>query len=73
MPVSEAKKRANAKWNSKNYDKMTFHISKGKKDIIKSHATKQGLSLNAFVVRAIDEAIQKDTGLDSETADMADV
>ena len=58
--MSEAKKRANAKWNSKNYDKMTVHISKGKKDEIKTHATKQGLSLNAFVVRAIDEAMRKD-------------
>ena len=60
MPLSEARKRANRSWDKKNYDILMARVSKGKKDEIKDHATKQGLSLNAFVVRAIDEAMQRD-------------
>ena len=67
MPLTEAKRRANRSWDKKNYDLLTLRVSKGKKDDIKELATKQGLSLNAFVVRAIDEAMRKDNG-DTVTA-----
>ena len=34
---------------------------KGQKDIIRSHALQHGESMNQFVIRAIDEAMQRDT------------
>ena len=46
MPLSEARKRANKKWNDENlnklYDRVSVLVPKGKKDIIKSHAEQNG-------------------------------
>lgn len=70
MALSEAKKRANKKWNDENqkklYDRVQLVTPKGKKDIIKAHADKRGESLNAFVNRAIDEAMQRDNAEDQQ-------
>ena len=35
-------------------------MKKGRKDIIKAHAEQRGESLNGFVNRAIDEAMERD-------------
>ena len=60
MPVTAAKRRAINKYNDKTYDVVTFRAYKGKKDDYKAHATKLGMSFNAFVVKAIEDAMQKD-------------
>ena len=60
MPVSEAQKKATAKFEQQNYDKVLLRMPKGKKETIKAHAEEQGESLNGFVNRAIDEAIERD-------------
>ena len=52
--------RAKNKYNAKAYDSLRIVVKKGEKDIIKSHADKQGESLNGFVNRAIVETIQRD-------------
>lgn len=66
MALSEARKKANKKWNDENinklYDRVSVLVPKGKKDIIKEHAEKHGESINGFINRAIDEIMQKDTG-----------
>ena len=59
MPISEAQKRAVAKYNSANYERVELRMEKGKKDIVKAFAENHGESLNAFVNRAIDEAMQR--------------
>ena len=69
MPLSEARKRANAKYNAKAYEQMPVRVPKGKKDQIKSHADTQGESLNGFVKRAIDEAIERDNTDTNTTAE----
>ena len=43
-----------------NYDNFQIRMPKGKKERIKSHADKNGESLNGFINRAIDEAMEKD-------------
>lgn len=43
-----------------NYDRVNLVMPKGKKDIIQAHATQQGESVNAYINRAIDEAMQRD-------------
>lgn len=48
------------KYNSEKYDSLRIVVPKGKKEILKSHAEQQGESLNGFVNRAIDEAIEND-------------
>lgn len=57
MPISEARKRANAKYNLKAYDRIELKVSKGKKEKIRIYAEQHGESINAFVNRAIAEAM----------------
>jgi hypothetical protein len=63
MPVSEAKKKANQKYDAKAYDKVTYRLPKGKKEKISTHVTSIGESENAFINRAIDETIERDCEL----------
>lgn len=59
--VSEAQRRAVAKYNAANYDRVELRLDKGRKDEVKSHADTQGESLNAFINRAIAETMARDT------------
>lgn len=59
-PISDARRKANEKYNAKAYDEIKIRVSKGKKDNIKEHANNQGESLNSFVNKAIDEKIERD-------------
>lgn len=60
MPLSEARKKANAKYNAKAYEQMPVRVSKGKKAIIQNHAEQNGESVNGFINRAIDETMERD-------------
>lgn len=60
MPISEARKRANAKYNAKAYDKTMIRLYAGELDTIRDHAQQRGESLNGFIGRAIRETIQRD-------------
>ena len=53
------------RYNAKAYDEIKVRVSKGGKEKIRAHAEHHGESLNGFVTRAIDEAIERDT--ESET------
>lgn len=61
MPLSEARKRANQAYLNKQ-DEIKVRVPKGKKEEIRQHADKRGESLNAFVNRAIDEAMEREKG-----------
>ena len=62
--MSEARKRANAKYNAKKpYDRLEIIVKKGSKDDLKAHAAECGESLNGFVNRAIKEAMERDKSL----------
>lgn len=54
---SEARIRANNKYNEKAYDRINIAVPKGKKDVIKAYAEARGESVNAFVNEAIDAAL----------------
>lgn len=43
-----------------NYDEIKVRLLKGRKAEIKAHADGQGESVNAFIGRAIDEAMERD-------------
>ena len=61
MAISKAQQRANANYVKKNYDRIEVKVSKGKKQFLQAHAEiNDGGSLNAFINRAIDEAIEHD-------------
>lgn len=61
MALSAAHKKAVAKYNAANYDRVELRLAKGQKEELKAHAEKMGDdSLNAFVNRAIREAVARD-------------
>ena len=57
---TEARKEGNRKWDTANLDRVSVAMPKGKKDIIKAHAEARSESVNGFINRAIDEAIERD-------------
>ena len=57
---SEARIRANNKYNAKAYDRINIAVPKGQKDIIQARATTQGKSVNAYVIEAISEKLERD-------------
>ena len=48
------------RYEDKAYDKVLVRFPKGKKDIIKAHVEAHSESVNGFINRAIDEAIERD-------------
>lgn len=64
MPASKAKIRANAKYNKNHYDRIDLRLPKGEKEAVKSHAIKHDGSLNKFLNRAINEAMERDNEKD---------
>lgn len=61
MAISEARKKANQKWDAANLDRMSLAVPKGTKDAIKAHAAGAGESVNGFINRLIDGALSGDT------------
>jgi len=47
-------------WIAEKLDRINLTVEKGKKDIIKAHAETIGESVNAFINRAIVEAMERD-------------
>lgn len=58
---SEARIRANNKYNEKAYDRINIAVPKGRKAEIKAIAESRGQSINAFVNEAIDAAVTGST------------
>lgn len=64
-PISDARKRANKKWNdanmSKLYDRVNFIMPKGMKEKIQTAASKTGESVSAYILRAVTAQMEKET------------
>ena len=65
-PASKAQQKAVNKYMKKNYDRVNLVMPKGRKDAIRTNAEKNGESLNGFINRAIDEAMERDDQADSD-------
>lgn len=63
MPISEAKRQANKKWNDANmkerYDRIQLVVPKGKKELIQICAKGQGESVNGLINRLIDAELER--------------
>jgi predicted HicB family RNase H-like nuclease len=57
---TEARRRASAKYLKESVEDIRIRVPKGQKAVIKAHAEKQNESMNGFVVRAINETMQRD-------------
>ena len=60
MSVSKAQQASVNRYVKANYDRINVTMPKGRKDMIKAHAETRGESVNAFVNRAINEAMARD-------------
>lgn len=60
MAPSEAQKRATAKWQKEKVEEVKFRVPKGERKRLQEHAASQNESLNAFLYRAAQEAIERD-------------
>ena len=54
------------------YDDVRLQVKKGQKEIIKAHAEVRGESLNGFINRAIQEAMERDNAAYRATEDGTD-
>ena len=60
MALTTARKKANAKYEAKAYDKTLVRLPKGRLDEIRAHIEPAGESLNGFIGRAIMETMERD-------------
>ena len=60
MPVSDARKRANAKYDAKTYDRLTCKIKKSDTLLLREHVAKRGETINGFLLRAIKDTMARD-------------
>lgn len=61
MAISESQRKAVAKYNAANYDRVELRLPKGTKETVQTHAEAQGESLNGFINRAISETMERDS------------
>ena len=60
---SKARIAANNRYNDKAYDRINIAVPKGRKDIIKSVADKYGMSVNGYICKLLDEAMEREQAL----------
>ena len=60
MSPTDAQRRAIARWQKEKVEEIKCRVPKGKKAVIKDYAQKCGESVNAFILRAIEEAMERD-------------
>lgn len=58
--VSKAQQNAVNKYVKNNYDRINVTFPKGQKEILKAHASERGESVNAFIIRAVSETMERD-------------
>lgn len=62
--ISEAKKRANKKWNDANmkerYDRVQLVLPKGEKERVQAAALASGESVNGYIGKAISQRMERD-------------
>lgn len=66
MPASEAKVKANTRYDAKAYDKILLRIRRDAElngAVIRTHVEARGESLNSFLLRAVAETIERDNEL----------
>ena len=58
-PASKAQQKAVNKYMKENYDRINLLLPKGKKAVIQDFAAAHGESVNGFINRAVDEAMER--------------
>ena len=62
MPIkSDAQRRAVAKYNAANYEQIQVRVPKGYKEEVKAAADARGESVNAYILQAVRDRMNKET------------
>ena len=64
MAISKAQQKATQRYIKEKIDEIKVRTPKGKKDVIKAHADAVGQSVNAYIIQAVDDRIQRETESD---------
>ena len=72
MPVSKAQQKAVNKYMTANYDRINLTVPKGRKEEIQAFAASQGESTNAFINRAITEAMGENVRTETQETPQRD-
>lgn len=62
MPASKAQQKAVNKYVKANYDLYQIKMPKGKKDDVKANASAAGESMNQYIINAVEQRMERDTG-----------
>lgn len=57
---TDARRKANQKYLKESVEDIRIRVPRGQKEVYKAHADSQGESLNSFVIRAMNETIDRD-------------
>lgn len=60
MTLSEAQKKANTKYKTKNIKRIPLDVQKEKYEEIKAAAEQANESVNGYIKKSIDERLEKD-------------
>ena len=64
MPLSEARKKANKKWNDEHlaerYDRIQIVVAKGQKEVIQSAAAVCGESVSEYIKKAVIQRMERE-------------
>ena len=58
---TEARRKANEKYNAKAYEEIKIRVKTGEKELIQAHGIEHDGSLNKFINRAIKETMERDS------------
>lgn len=50
---------ASNKYNAKAYDRIAVQVKKGQREVIRAHAEAQGLSLNGYINKLIEQDMKQ--------------
>lgn len=62
---TDARRKASAKYLKESVEDIRIRVPKGDKTKVQEHAASMGESTNAFVVRAINETMERDTKVEN--------
>lgn len=60
MAYNEKQKEYTMNYMKEKLDEIKFRVPKGQKEVIREHAEKRGEKLTPFIVRAINETMNRD-------------
>ena len=64
---TDARRKANQKYLKESVEDIRIRVPRGQKEVYKAHADSQGESLNSFVIRAMNETIERDQSTSQTT------